>query len=120
MEQAMHIFGEEIRLDPEKDQIEASEEDWAINRPEQLMDHQPSGVMFFISVDEVARQAGQATLFDFSARPVHIHQGRALPNPEDMMALGRAAILLYLEAIGCLAPKPESATGGAPPDLHVN
>ncbi|HVP46111.1 MAG TPA: hypothetical protein VMT32_05990 [Bryobacteraceae bacterium] len=117
----MHIFGEEIRLDPEQEQMAIAEDDWAINRPDRLMDHRPSGVLFFIDLDETAKTSGQATLFDFKARPVHICQGRALPGIEEMTELGRAAILLYLEAIGCLPLRPvESATGGGSPDLHVN
>jgi hypothetical protein len=117
----MHIFGEEIRLDPEQTQIAVTEEDWAINRPDQLMDHQPSGVAFFIDVEEPAKKAGRATLFDFSARPVHICNGRPLPTSEEMTTLGRAAILLYLEALGYLPLKrADGDKTDAPADLSVN
>lgn len=117
----MHIFGEEIRLDPEKDRVAVEEDDWAINRPECLMDHLPSGVAFVIDVDETAKKAGEASLFDFCARPVHICNGRQLPGREEMTELGRAAILLYLEAIGCIsARRTETDRKDASPDLSVN
>ena len=72
----MHIFGEEISLDPEKEYVEVEEDDWSINREHRLMHHHRSDVMFFIDVNDVAKEAGAARLFDFVARPVHVCRGR--------------------------------------------
>ena len=118
----MHIHGEEIRLDPEQDQIEIAEDDWSICRDEYLMRHIPTQVTFRVEMDEDARKAGGGTLFNFAARPVHVCPGHALPPPSMMTELGRAAILLFVYGSGFLNPDRcqdgEKPTCG--PDLNLN
>jgi hypothetical protein len=51
---------------------------------------------------------------------VHVGQGHRLPHPEQLIELGRSAIVLYLQGIGALQPAREEAQRAGEPDLNIN
>src|SRR5581483_6521972 len=118
----MQIDGEEIKRDPEKDSIDIEEDDSAIEGGEHMMRHMPTKLTFRIEMDEEAQKAGAGTVFNFSARPVHICSGHQLPPASVTSELGRAAILLYLYGTGLIGPHRRQ-DGGKPTcesDLNLN
>jgi len=117
----MYIHGAEIRLDPQKNSVDVAEDDWSIGSGSNFMTHLPSHVTFQVDLDEGMKKAERVSVFNFSAKPVHIGQGHALPGPEQLIELGRGAILLYLQGIGALqAAQPVEARQAGEPDLNVN
>src|SRR5690349_3467773 len=115
----MHIDGEEIRLDREKDFVEIEEEDWAMDRGNHTMRHGPTKLTFLIEMDEEGQKAGAGTVFNFTARAVHICSGHQLPPARELTELGRAAIVLFLYGSGMFSPerRPNGGKPASAPDL---
>ena len=117
----MYIDGMEIKLDPQKDHVDVEDDDWAIDVAQHLMRHMPTKMTFRIEMDEESQKAGAGTILNFLARPIHICSGHHLPPEGELIELGRAAILLYLQGSGLIKPeRPAPARKAGEPDLNVN
>ena len=99
----MRISGELIRLDPQEEGVSYEPEDWDLVEGRRMR-HMLSGCIFDIGCDDEAIQNGEATLFQFSARLVHVCAHRKIPSAETELKLGRAAIAVFLQAIGAWKP----------------
>jgi hypothetical protein len=120
-EAMMFIHGAEIRLDPEQNGVDVADDDWCIGSGGHFITHMPSHVTFEIGLDEGLERAEKVSVFNFSARPVHICAGHALPYSEDLINLGRGAIILYLQGIGAMQPKrPVEPSRTGESDLNIN
>ena len=106
----MFVIYDEIRLDPAQNGVEVCDADWTINPKHHYMEHEPTRTVFQIDVDEKATESEPLTMMDFSARLVAIRPGYALPGPEMIETLGRAALALYLVAFGYAARQEQSKT----------
>jgi len=104
----MFVIYDEIRLDPSVKAVELCDTDWAINPRSHIMRHYPTETIFDIAVDEKATEGEPLTIMDFSSRLVAIDKGCALPDPETIETLGRAALVLYLVAMGYMRPSAEA------------
>jgi hypothetical protein len=113
----MFVIYDAIRLDAIAKSIEIFDEDWAINPKAHGMQHQPTGTVYEIRVDEKPTEGSLLTAMDFSARLVAIRSGSALPSEETIKELGQTAIALYLVAMGFTQTGPEDSGGQAPPGL---
>lgn len=104
----MVVIYDEIRFDPTRKSVDACDGDWAINPKHHTMQHEPTRTVFLIELDEKPTEGDPLTPMDFSARLVAIKEGCALPPPEIVEMLGRAALALYLVAIGLIEPNASS------------
>jgi hypothetical protein len=117
----MYINSAEIRLDPQRNSIDVAEDDWAIGSGSNFMTHMPSHVTFQIDLDEGMETAEKVSVLNYSARPVHISRGYSLPCPEQLIELGRVAIILFLHVVGALqTARLAEAPHTGEPDLNVN
>lgn len=96
----MFVIYDEIRLDPSDRSIAVNEMEWTISPQVHSLHHGPTRTIFQIGVDEKETESAPLTPGDFAAHLVALGEGCALPSPEEIEALGRAAIALYLVAFG--------------------
>ena len=60
---------------------------------------------FEIRQNDDVRPEDRVTLFQFSARLVHVCDGYEVPSSADQVPLGRAAIAIFLQEVGVWKPK---------------
>lgn len=117
----MKLHGAKIKLDPAQKSMQYEENDWSIVPGTRLITHCPSRVTFEIVLDEGAEKKEVATLSDFSACPMHVCDGYALPGRDELMRIGQEAIVVLLEVIGSYVPRrPDDKHPVGEPDLSVN
>jgi len=100
----MHINGDSIRLDPKAKGTLFEPKDWELVRGHRMIRHKPSGCIFAIDCDNDAIQKDTATVYQFSARLVHVCDHRTVPSFAVQRPLGRAAIVVFLQEIGAWRP----------------
>lgn len=95
----MDAISVEIRLDPTVDAVEFEPHDWVLDPDHPILHHRLSHALFCIVIPaEVGH--GPISIFDVVARLTHVCDGHPIPQPAETAALGRAAIVVYLRAIG--------------------
>jgi len=76
---------------------------------DRVMHHGPTHAEFVIECDEEAEAAGYGTMCNFSARLVHACESRQVPQGDEFIQIGQAAIIAYLIRIGIIPNPDESA-----------
>jgi hypothetical protein len=92
----MDVSGELIRLDPKAKGTLYEPRDWELMEGWNMMRHKPTGCIFQIVCGGEASGRGRATVYDISARMIHVCDGRRIPTPVEQAPLGRAAIVILL------------------------
>jgi len=100
----MDVSGELIRLDPKAKGTLYEPRDWELMEGWNMMRHTPTGCIFRIVCGGEASGRGRATIYDISARMIHVCDGRRIPTPVERAPLGRAAIVILLQEIGAWKP----------------
>lgn len=118
----MKLHGVKIKFDPAQDKIEYDDHEWSVVPGMVFITHRLSHITFEIVLDEDARGKEFATLLDFSACPIHICDGHAIPKRDELTRLGQEAIVVFLEAIGAypVPTRPDEKRRSGEPDLSVN
>lgn len=115
----MFIIYDAIRLDPSVKSVAVCETEWAIDPKEHCMHHEPSGICFRIGMDQKATESDPLSPSDFWARPVGLRDAGVLPGPEAVETLARAAIVLYLSALGFIGPHEGAEPGFSEAARHA-
>jgi len=102
----MTIRGERIYLDREAGGVWFEPEDWVVSEGH-FIRHRPTSTIFQIECDRAAIARNRATIFNFSARLVHVCDGKPLPDDEALVPLARAALADYLIETGLWKPTIE-------------
>jgi hypothetical protein len=110
----MDMNGEVIRLDRDATGVLYEPEDWELVEGHCMMRHKPTGCIFDIDCDDDAKESGVGTVFQFCARLAHVCNHRALPSAKEQVPLGRAAIAVFLQAIGAWKPVVRHVPGPRP------
>jgi hypothetical protein len=100
----MDVNGDLIRLDRNATSVLYEPEDWELVEGHCMIRHKPTSCIFEIDCDDDAKKSRVATVFQFFARLVHVCNHRALPSAKEQVPLGRAAIAVFLQAIGAWKP----------------
>jgi hypothetical protein len=100
----MDLHGKLIRLDPKAKGTLLEPTEWELVEGENMMRHKPTRCIFEIVCDDEALRREVATVFDFSARLIHVCDGQRIPTPAEQVPLGRAAIVILLKEIGAWKP----------------
>jgi len=106
----MDIDGEIVRLDPEAGRVLYDPKDWELVEGQTMIRHKPTSCIFIIECDDEAMQNGEATLFQFSASLIHVCDHRRIPSITKQVTLGRAALAVFLQAIGVWKPEVREVT----------
>jgi hypothetical protein len=101
----MNVSGKRIRLDPKASGVLYAPEEWSSIEGSRMMRHKPTHTVFEIECDDVAMERGEATVFEFSARLVHVCDSHAVPSAAEQAPLARAAIAIFLQEIGAWKPE---------------
>jgi hypothetical protein len=101
----MDVNGALISIDPKAKGVLFEPKDWDLVEGFNMMRHKPTSCLFQIECDDAAMRASRTTIFDFSARLIHVCGDGRIPRQAEQARLGRAAIALFLQEIGVWKPE---------------
>lgn len=103
-----------ISLDPEATEVPFEENDWK-RLGGTYVHHIPTKSMFVVECDPA--KGSLVSVLDFEAQLMHVCKGKKVPEGDELIALGRAAIVFLLSELGMWPGKivPEKPKVRKPP-----